>query len=145
MNNANDTLVELYKAQLDRFNQRRIYEWRVALTFWTGIVVATGFLAGKYQASTGDGVYFILLWIFYGYWIWNIWAANNYDKRWAEFYRNKIHESLSLPQNGQTAIPGRSDRLGFLKDWSFWSQMIFTAILLLTSWYVLQLNPSLGQ
>lgn len=47
MPNEKDMLIETYRIQVERWNKRRDIEWRVALTFWSAIVIITLGIAGK--------------------------------------------------------------------------------------------------
>ncbi len=89
-------LIEMYKIQIERWNKRRDIEWRFVLTFWSGVVIITGFLAGKIELPPWSLIIYLIVWLWYVLWLYGLWSANDRDKREADNYKSEIDAKLCL-------------------------------------------------
>lgn len=138
-------LIEMYRIQIERWNKRRDVEWRFALAFWTGVIVSTGFLAGKIQLPWWTGfIYLTVLVCYVHFWLYGLWTANDEDKREADNYKSKIENKLCIKadvNHDKRSESGREQSKRFLMDWSMRAQIFFTIIIFLASWYALYKIP----
>lgn len=132
--------IELYKAQLERFDKRRDIEWKVTLGLWVGIFIFTGFALNNLQI-----VYFDL-WIYAVVWLLFIlgitrgtWIANETDKAHANVYRNRIEVLIGYKEDNLELE--KPPAWGFITNYARLFQIATTAILLLASWYFLFKSP----
>ena len=140
-----DSLIEMYRIQIERWNKRRDIEWRLALTFWSGIVVITGFLAGKIQLPWWTVfIYLTALICYVRLWLYGLWSANDGDKREADNYKSKIDTKLCFKNvcNYDRHSGAKQEKENkFWKDWSMRAQIFFTIIIFSASWYALYKIP----
>ncbi len=146
-----EKLLFLYEKQLDSFNRRREYEWKITLIFWTGAIGSTGFLVNKlnlehscmeqwYIFNIMMGVF--VLWVLFVFlWLSGIWVANEKDKRWAKFYRKQIEAEINMEESS-IKEPEKPYRWDFIGDWSMQFQALFSLALLILIWYMLYNLPS---
>lgn len=130
--------IELYKRQFDMFDKRRSVEWKVTFGLWTGIIVATGFLAGKIETELSALIIYFVIWLVFSFvWTKSCWYANKVDQIWSYVYRNRIEFLIGFAKEEKDyEEPNKWD---FLKDWSRKSQIIITFILLGLNWYILNI------
>jgi len=143
--NDRDTLIELYKTQLEQWNKRRVDEWGITLSLWTSVTVGTGLLAGKVQMNKEHLFGYLIIWLLYTrIWAWNISQANRSDKTWARVYLRKIQLSLSIEGVTEEVQYVQPKWWQVFEDWSFWAKAVFTAGILGLSWYILSVVPIQG-
>lgn len=132
--------IELYKIQLERYDKRRNFEWKVTMGLWTSIVVLTGFLAGKVHLSwTALGGYIFILIIFSTLWTCGGWLANAKDRNHALVYLNRIEMLLGYTSEEKNYEKPR--RLECYKNWSRLFQIMAAGIIMFLSWYFLYIIP----
>lgn len=134
------TYIELYRIQLERFDKRRDIEWKVTMGLWTGIVVLTGFLAGKVQLNVSDLWIYALVWgVFSVLWTSSNRFANRRDMNFALVYLNRIE--MLVGHTDKTVEFDMPRRWDFLLDGSRVSQILATAAIMFLSWYFLNIIP----
>lgn len=132
--------IELYKCQWQRYDKRRDFEWKVTLGLWTGIAAVTAFLAGKIQFSEIHARAYIAIWIVYVFmWTRGSWWKNEEDREFALVYLNRAEQLLKHTKEDREAK--KPVWWKFLINWSRFSQISVTAVLMLLSWYVLNKIP----
>ena len=159
MPDENDMLIETYRIQVERWNKRRDIEWRVALTFWSAIVIITLGIAGKIQPPPCVIVLiYAILFFLYWHWIRCLWIRNAEDKKWMYKYQKKINKKLLIYDELEKGeFPNKQtkwcdSRIGWfwscvkshvkvLHDWSVRSQLLFTLFLLMGSGFILHHMP----
>ena len=148
MTNEKDMLIEAYRIQVERWNKRRDIEWRVALTFWSAIVIITFGIAGKIQPSACVMVpIYAVLFVLYWHWIRCLWIRNAEDKKWMYKYQKKINKKLficDVLEKGRfpkKPITWCNNYLKVFMDWSVRSQLVFTLFLLAGSGLILHHMP----
>lgn len=114
-----------------RFNQRRAYEWKIALGFWAAVLAAIGYIKIP-EPPVWVGVIAVVLYAFF--WLKPVWVANRNDKNAAWHFRTHA-EGLLIDAGLQvTACPpkltGCKKRFGFLGDWAVRFQIIVTGLLM---------------
>lgn len=112
-----------------RFDERRDYEWKFSIGFWTLLAAACGFLMGKAVVPWWCGFIPIVL---HAIWLRGIWTANHADKKSCDDFRLQAIELLA---GRSYSVPPRRQRLGFPKSllglftWSPAFQLLCTVVL----------------
>lgn len=136
-----DQLIEMYKIQIERWNKRRDIEWRFVLTFWSGVVIITGFLAGKIELPLWSWIIYLIVWLCYvRFWLYGLWSANDRDKREANNYKSEIDAKLCIKNdcNHDKRFEAEQKQCQrFLNDWNVRAQLLFIIIILIASGCVL--------
>lgn len=134
-------LIETYRIQVERWNKRRDIEWRVALTFWSAIVIITFGISCKIQPpNCVIFVIYSILFFLYWHWIRCLWIRNAEDKKWMYKYQKKINKKLliyDVLEKGRfpnKPITWYNNYLKVFCDWSVCSQLLFTLFLFNGQW-----------
>lgn len=132
--------IELYKAQLERFDKRRNIEWKVIFGAWAAIFGFTAFAENYLQIECfAISVMYASLWLVFVRWVGGTWYANEKDKKHADVYREHIERLIGCMEETPKKYK-KPKSLGFLADWSRQVQIAGTSVLLLFSWYFLLKN-----
>lgn len=114
----------------------------LTITFWTGAIVSTGFLATKLNLRFWHIIlYIVMVYVFVFFWLKGVWKANEKDKIWASVYKSRIDAEINIIPIGSIEEYEEPESCGFYKDWSMRFQAIFTLALLLLCWYTLYILP----
>ena len=143
MDNNSELLLRLYEKQLDSWNRRRDYEWKITILFWTGAIVSTGFIADKFKFEQMHifpyiVICVIVLWLAFVFlWLKGVWTANEKDKNWASVYRSRIEAQIGMIREEDVEIYKKPSWSEFIADYSMRFQALFTFVLLILIWYML--------
>ncbi len=131
-----EDLLRLTELQRATLNSRREIEWKVCISFWSAIIVGTGFLIHKIQLpSYSCWFYLFLFLIFSPLWLGKMFNSSEEDHNWIKVYKSHIHKSLGLQPNLITFQEVKWYTF-FQSRW-WYSQMLITGLLLFASWYLL--------
>ena len=131
-----DRFIRLYEIRRETLNRRRDIEWKVCISFWTSIIVGTGFLIHKIQLETiSYWVYFFVFLVFCPLWLGKMYHSSEQDHRWMNVYQSYIEKLLGL--KSETINYVEPCRFVFLKSSWWYSQILMTGFFLYASWYLL--------
>jgi hypothetical protein len=135
-----DAMFRLAEARWRSFDTRRSYEWKVNFSIWAATAALTGFLLkGGPQpiwivgwAVSSSVIIFLVYWIF---WSTPLWRRNQHDFDQANRDWMRVQELLKQPTTSLAVelMPHTSwiDIFRIWKDWSRFSQLTVTTMLLL--------------
>lgn len=141
-----DAMFELYKLTWSQFNERRSYEVKITLTFWTALAAC---IAGSLQLSSvpeiPGGKWILLVLAFGAVWLHKIWCkgigrAQRAERLIAFFWEKEIQKLLKRPfdQTTQIFLDSLKPSMGLLRNWTYKLQLSVTAFLavtlVLTNW-----------
>jgi hypothetical protein len=126
------------------WNDRRQYEWKLTVAFWSATVLSVGFFARDVRLYWA---WFIIAavvayWVFMR-WLYGLWKANQFDRQVLFHYREQArlllvgqHSILNFPYSKPDDPDFVRQYLGFhrfLKDWAMSSYSLITALLLIAA------------
>lgn len=132
-----DACMQLANHGAGRHDERRDYEWKVALGLWALIGAATIY---RDKWSTQLPVWLIAALcaiVLGGYgrlWLYRLWKANAFNQKDDVHFRAQAIEILKNPSHTPTDFNFATEDvsfLRFLKDWSMRFQLFATALLLI--------------
>lgn len=133
--------LRLYELQRETLNRRREIEWKVCISFWTAIIVGTGFLIQKAQIDSDCFWFYLILFaVFSLLWLGTMFHSNERDHYWIDVYKSHIHETLGTPFD---KVRPRPKWFTCLTSPWWISQVSITALLLFASYYLLSTNAIL--
>lgn len=136
--------LRLYELQRLTLNARREIEWKVCISFWSAIIIGTGFLIHRVQLPSNSWLfYLLLLLIFSPLWLGKMLNSSEEDHNWIDAYKSHIHKCLNL--QSETVKYQQVKWYTFLHNQWWLAQMLVSALLLFASWYLLTLVPPLPQ
>ncbi len=129
-----DGLAELRQAPWERFNNRRVFEWKMCYTIWLFIVVCTGFmLSGKTSLGPAQTLHVhiaaITIATIHLLWQVRIAIANNKDLHAMYQFERDMANQLGTSWYVEFEAKARSLRLRGL--WSHITYLLITVVLLL--------------
>lgn len=99
-----DALKEFWKDSITRFDQRRVYEWRMCFAIWTAFAAfAVGVLSGKpkvdWWISGGVAAIGFCFCLLHLYFLWHLHRRNNNDRLRAYEYAKEMRRiaGVELP------------------------------------------------
>lgn len=154
--NRFDSINALRQASYASFNDRRGYEWKLALAIWSALAILLARLVQPTKDGTtfplnGDSVWIaasivgVLLIVLHAYWSNGAARANRADRTIEHHYMKAMQSVLALPFDKDVqavidALP-RSPKGGW-RHWSHLAQVGITALLVLVSIVVLHARSS---
>jgi hypothetical protein len=141
-----DSTFEMYSLSWQQFNERRSYEFKVSLTFWTALAAA---VAGSLHLSilpAIPGGRFTLLLIaisslsLHGIWCFGIGRAQRAERKIALFYERKLQNLIKAEFDTELNdfLSRLRTTMGLLKNWTYIFQLGVTALLaaalVVTNW-----------
>ena len=140
---SNDSVshyLKLYELQKDCFDKRRVTVWTVSISFWTAIMVSTGFLLQKFQIPSSLWWFYVLTFCAFCFgWLLRVWYADQKDHGWMHVYRSLAEVGLGYKKIAEDFK--QPSRWYFLIEEFTLAQVIITGLLLLASWYLLSSVP----
>jgi hypothetical protein len=135
--------LELYKAQMEHFNNTRDFEWRINLALWSAILVITGFLVGKVTIDSSSLWIFAAIFLWHFIWMIQIQKTEDTDEHVMRAYRQHIEElaawKVPPPEKGEWFL-----RFRWLPSGGFWwvvYETLATGVLLVLAWWALTTVP----
>ena len=100
-------LLELLKIQTGQINKRRDIEWKVCITFWSALIVGTGFLLNNTNCQNDIFIYinmnkvwvyvlFSLLWLLFSLWIGKLQSSDKRDHHYIKEYRTALEDNIDF-------------------------------------------------
>jgi hypothetical protein len=133
---------KLCELQRGILNTRRAIEWKICVSFWSAIILGTGFLIHKIQLTNFSYWYFLLLLFVFNLWLGRIFYSGEIDHYWINVYKNRIDNHLGLDD----IIPFHKPKCYIcLRSVWWWSQFAITALFLFASGYLLTTLPVINQ
>jgi hypothetical protein len=124
---------------------RQIYEWKVTLLIWGGLLAAAKFMR-EAQVDVPTGILiaggFAFLAIYAFVWLRGIWIGNKYDKEWDIFYR--LEAAKLIRSDSHTVAPpplkGTLPLDAFIADYSPRFQFFMTTLIVAATISVIASN-----
>ena len=122
-----DSLMKIAEFNINQFNERREYSWKITFGFWGAIIGSIATIAPyRTNIPTWSIILFAHLVIFlHLHWLYGTFVADKRDKKLAFDARN---EAINLLKDKKVMAPVNDDRK-FLNDWSAQFQLVVTIIL----------------
>lgn len=127
-----EALMRQAEFNIARFDARREYSWKISLAFWAAIFGSSVALKGEIVQLSRDIAFVSILFgalgggvFLHGYWLKNVFDADQKDKELAFGFRDLAIELL----NTNIKPPPKNERKCFLQDWSARFQLGTTVFL----------------
>lgn len=96
--NKVNALLKLYEFRREALSKRRDIEWKVFLSYITGISILTYFIIDKciYISLCNLIIFPLLIVFFFILWLWNIQRSAHYDHELIDAYKTEINNILDV-------------------------------------------------
>lgn len=132
-----DAIAQLYQRSWEQFNDRRRHEFKITITYWAAIAVAS---AGSFKLNSpleipGGKVtligFALLIILLHVLWVRGVWRAQGTDQQIAIFYQNALQKiaSIEFDQEMKDFLAGRTKQMGKLSHPSAIFQIGVTVLL----------------
>ena len=133
-----EAMLPLCERAWAQFNERRRYEFKVSLSFWTAIALA---VAGSVKLENfpdiPGGIYTlfaasVFIVVCHSFWCWGIRTASKTDQEIAYFYERELQSAVTVEfdEKLKKRIERIKNRCCVLKSWSYVFQVSITVCLL---------------
>lgn len=118
-------LIELSKLSLNRYNERRKYEWRVSFAFWAlivGAIIKKKDLIIPFPGEYWISIISVLLYLFL--WLRSVWVADENDKQLGLYFRD---EAFSILRDENHEISSPPNKISYRSPFKFCFGFLFDA------------------
>ena len=135
-----DQFLKLYEIQRDTLNKRREIEWKISISFWSTIIIGTGYLLNKITLPVCSGVYYLILLIIFSVWVGKVYHSSEVDHSWIKVYKSWIEKSIGISIDIIKYEDIETNAFICFSSIWWWSQVLISTLFLFASWYLLKLQ-----